>query len=431
MKETLIGFVRKYTSVLIWLFAALLPTQLGLHLWPSWSYVEGLRMDYLAPTLTLLDIVLGLTLFALWTTGTLVKPSSHRSLRAVILVGIGIVINVMFSSLPILTLYRWIKVIMAGWVFVSILTEKEHQKVVVLGLVSASCVQLALVLQQFFTQGAIQGGWYWLGERAIYPWMPDIAQLSVNGTQFMRPYGTFSHPNAMGGFFLSVHFLLWYMQHKSKETGNTWTVWCLLGTFTSALLVCMSFSKSAVIAFTFIHIVLVLRDSSYRWCKLCLVARPLMLIVVCLVFIQGQGDVYSVEKRWHLLTHAAQVIQQHLVVGTGLGTSVGATAGVYFQAIPLYQPVHQIGVLWLEETGLVGMVVLIYLMKLYRRRMSCSWGALAPLMAILLTSLGDHYWLTQSQNIYLCLLVIIWHLSLHDSQNDGKMTPRMSSWTDA
>ncbi len=429
MIESLIGFVRKYTSVLIWLFAALLPTQLGLHLWPSWSYVEGLRVDYLAPTLTLLDIVLGLTLLALWTTGALARPTSHRSIRAILLIGMGMVVNVFFSSLPFLTLSRWIKIIMAGWVFASILNEKRYQKAVVLGLVSASCVQLALVLQQFFTQGAIQGGWYWLGERAIYPWMPDIAQLSINGTQFMRPYGTFSHPNAMGGFFLCVHFFLWYTQHKSSPAGKPWSLVCILGTFTSSLLVCISFSKAAIGTFTLIHILLVFRDPAYRWCKLCLIARPLMLIAVCLIFMQGQGDLYSVEKRWALLSHAMQVILPHLVTGTGLGASVATMAGVYFHAIPLYQPVHQIGVLWFAETGLVGVVVVIYLIGLYATRFDRSWGALAPLAAVVLTGLGDHYWLTQLQNIYLFILVIIWHLSLHDSQNDGKMDERKEGKT--
>jgi hypothetical protein len=146
-----------------------------------------------------------------------------------------------------------------------------------------------------------------------------------------------------------------------------------------------------------------------------------MLIVVCLIFLQGQGDLYSVEKRWALLSHALQVIPQHLVTGTGLGTSVATMAGIYFHAIPLYQPAHQMGVLWFEETGLVGTIVAMYLIRLYSNTCDRSWGALAPLVAVFLTGLGDHYWLTQPQNIHLLLLVIAWYLSLHDSQNDGKM----------
>ena len=404
-----------------WLLFFLLPTQLGLHLWPTWAYIEGMRVDYLAPTLTLGDVLLGAVLLYFWKTRRLLTARTPRARRTILLIVSGIVCNVAFSMLPLLTLLKWIKIVIAGWLFVSILNEKNCQRAVVLGLVSTSCVQLTLVLQQFFTQGAIQGGWYWLGERAIYPWMPDIAQLSINGTQFMRPYGTFSHPNAMGGFFLVAHFLLWYIQHKSHSTGKYWSLLCVLGTFTSSLLVYISFSKAAIGTFTLIHILLVFRDPAYRWCRLCLVARPLMLIVVCLIFLQGQGDLYSVEKRWTLLSHAIQLIPQHLVTGTGLGTSVMTMAGTYFHAIPLYQPVHQIGVLWFAETGLVGMVVVIYLIRIYSNRFDRSWGALAPLVAVVLTGLGDHYWLTQSQNIYLLLLVIAWHLSLHDSQNDGKM----------
>lgn len=415
----------------VWILCFSLPTQLGLHLWPSWSHIEGLRVDYLSPTLTLTDCVLIATLAYLWHTNRLVSVDTARARRTILLVIIGIMCNVVFALLPLLALLKWIKIVLAGWVFVSILNEKNHQKALVLGFVSASCVQLALVLPQFFTQGALQGAWYWLGERAIYPWMPDIAQLSMHGTQFMRPYGTFSHPNALGGFFLVVHFVLWHIQHKSHVPGKMWQLFCLLGTFCSSLLVLISFSKAAIGTFTLIHILLVLKDPTYRWCKICLVARPLMLTIVCLVFIQGQGDLYSVDKRWMLLSHAIQTIPQYLVSGTGLGSSVATMAGVYFHAIPLYQPVHQVVVLWFVETGLVGVVVVIYLIKLHAHRCDRSWGALTPVFAVVLTGLLDHYWLTQPQNVYLLLLVIAWYLSLHDRQNDGKMTPRVSSQADA
>jgi len=35
-----------------------MPTQLALHFWPSWAHVFGIRVDYLAPTLYLTDLLL-------------------------------------------------------------------------------------------------------------------------------------------------------------------------------------------------------------------------------------------------------------------------------------------------------------------------------------------------------------------------------------
>ena len=39
------------------MFLCLLPTQLGKHFWPGWSLISGIRVDYLAPTIYLVDII--------------------------------------------------------------------------------------------------------------------------------------------------------------------------------------------------------------------------------------------------------------------------------------------------------------------------------------------------------------------------------------
>ena len=54
----------KLYQLLFSLLILLLPTQLGRHFWPSYSFVFGLKVDYLSPTLYLTDIFLVLTLIA-------------------------------------------------------------------------------------------------------------------------------------------------------------------------------------------------------------------------------------------------------------------------------------------------------------------------------------------------------------------------------
>ena len=44
-------------QVLFLLLLILLPTQLGYHFWPNWSFVFGIRSDYLAPTIYFTDIL--------------------------------------------------------------------------------------------------------------------------------------------------------------------------------------------------------------------------------------------------------------------------------------------------------------------------------------------------------------------------------------
>src|SRR5260221_1150 len=52
------------------LFIVLLPVQLGLHFWPDWALVSGIRVDYLAPVIYLTDLIvialLAVVFAALW-----------------------------------------------------------------------------------------------------------------------------------------------------------------------------------------------------------------------------------------------------------------------------------------------------------------------------------------------------------------------------
>ena len=50
-------FISKLRNILLFLFLLLIPTQLGRHFWPEWSYVLGIRVDYLSPVLYLVDII--------------------------------------------------------------------------------------------------------------------------------------------------------------------------------------------------------------------------------------------------------------------------------------------------------------------------------------------------------------------------------------
>ena len=50
---------------LFWLLILLLPVQLGRHFWPDFSFVLGLKIDYLSPTFYLTDLLV-LMILSLW-----------------------------------------------------------------------------------------------------------------------------------------------------------------------------------------------------------------------------------------------------------------------------------------------------------------------------------------------------------------------------
>ena len=52
----------KVKRILFKILVLLLPVQLSKHFWPLWSYISGIRLDYLSPVVYLTDILLFLLL---------------------------------------------------------------------------------------------------------------------------------------------------------------------------------------------------------------------------------------------------------------------------------------------------------------------------------------------------------------------------------
>ena len=50
------NLVERLEKIFLIGFLVTIPTQLGLHFWPEWSKVAGIRVDYLSPVLYLTDI---------------------------------------------------------------------------------------------------------------------------------------------------------------------------------------------------------------------------------------------------------------------------------------------------------------------------------------------------------------------------------------
>src|ERR1035437_10261792 len=65
------------SAIFFYLLVLFLPTQLGKHFWPNFSYVYGIRIDYLSPTLYFTDLlVIGLILF--WVLEVLINAKGTR-----------------------------------------------------------------------------------------------------------------------------------------------------------------------------------------------------------------------------------------------------------------------------------------------------------------------------------------------------------------
>jgi hypothetical protein len=130
------------------------------------------------------------------------------NLKTLLIIGF-IIINIVVASIPMVAIYKWLRI---GQLLISIVWIKNNKELVKNYLLKIIPVWLIgeslLVVAQMANNGSLNGIFYWLGERNFTFNTVGIAQMSVFGRGLIRGYGTFSHPNSLAGFLL-VSLVLW------------------------------------------------------------------------------------------------------------------------------------------------------------------------------------------------------------------------------
>ncbi|MCX6706050.1 MAG: hypothetical protein NTV24_03015, partial [Candidatus Woesebacteria bacterium] len=193
--------------LIVFALVFLLPTQLAYHFWPQFSYIHGLRVDYLSPAIYLTDILIVLLL-------PYIKKRLYLLLLPIIIFAL---VNCVFAQIPIVALLKWIvvfKLVVLGLYFYS--CDLHMLKKTIVSALSLSLAIIFLIgLLQFIFQKTIGGPLYLLGERSFTSLTPGISLMNFFGKSLMRAYSTFSHPNSFAGFVV-VSFLI-TLSFKSKR----------------------------------------------------------------------------------------------------------------------------------------------------------------------------------------------------------------------
>jgi hypothetical protein len=375
----------KLKEFLIYTLIFFLPTQLGKHFFFPFSYISGVKIDYLAPSFYITDCIF-ILLFLL----SLQKINIQFSKKITILI-IFITFNIIFSLSPWISIYKWIKFIEIIALFHALNIELKS-KFILISLVASSVIQLSLVLYQMVNHHSLQGIAYFLGERYFSISTPGIAKVTLQGIEVLRGYGTFSHPNSMGGFYV---FFYTFILFDKRFNSFLKLKYLFLGI--SSILIFLSFSKIAI--FTFL-IITIYYASKYITCKLCAFGRIIILLILSLIFLSAKGDPESFEKRIFLIKNSLVTFIQHPIAGTGNGAYL--LAQIQFPTHYPYlfiQPVHNIFILALVESGFPLFVFSIFLLIPYIKRNLNSMTFRMLLLVVLVTGFFDHYWLTLQQNL--------------------------------
>ena len=401
-----------------------MPTQLGKHFWPNWAFVYGLRLDYLSPTIYLTDIfILGIFLFSLPKLIQEIKQVQKKYFIGSVLILLVFLVGLMGSKNLGAGLYGVIKFLEFSFlVYFAAKNYKSFNQVVLFCCVFLAIVfEASLAILQYLNQGSLGGIFYFFGERAFNATTPGIANASINGQLFLRPYATFSHPNVLAGFLILAMLLLFLFSLKNRLLKPFALIGIILGT--SALF--LTLSRTAILLWI-IYLVILFGLWMFEKYKKHnfnpqLLVFSIVTILVVIVFLVWQNNYVlqrflttklsdeSVVQRQELISQSLKMFSTNPLFGTGINNFYNNLSfNISNQKSEFIQPVHNIFLLVLSETGIIGLCAFLFLLlksflAILKKQ---NKYLLLSLLAIIFLGMFDHYFLTLQQGQLLLSLVL-------------------------
>ena len=265
-----------------------------------------------------------------------------------------------------LSTFRLIEAI-ALWVFV--VNFSFHSRRLFWVIVSSGFVQSMFAVLQFCTKNVFASKW--LGMAAQSPIMfSGESVIETTCGRFLRAYGTFPHPNILGGFLAVAAILSIWLFLSSKNKMES--VISLLFVIENMIGLGLTFSRSAYFAFILSSIICLAMAILYS--KKSQQSQKGIFITLVFIFfvlafsILNQGLVFSrinagsrleqksFFERGELLQESIQIISRHPLLGAGIGNY---TVAAHNEINPQkksweYQPVHSLYFLIASELGALG-----------------------------------------------------------------------------
>ena len=444
----------KIHRILYYLLLFFLPTQLGFHRWPSWSYVLGRRIDYLSPTVYLTDVLILFMLFFWFIESykgvrnyVLCLPagkagimgmkksffpvvfSKIRNTKTIIFFFLLVFGNIWVAQNQPVAMYGWVKVVefFLFFCYIKKTTPSFVSSSLVLLLSMTYTSTIAIV--QFALQHSIGGIFWFLGERTFDIGTPGIARFDWCGLfvsscrPILRSYATFPHPNVLAGYIVALlPVFAFLMQKKIRDTFPTrkkitqFVIPAII--FLSILTLVLTFSRSALAVglLVFCFYIIFNKPNNNK------TKAMLILMIMCIALSIGMAGKQlplsseSVLVRQDLNTNAVALWKTSPLFGVGLKNSIVSLPSVmHIKQVYFLQPPHNIYLLVLAETGVVGAAIFLWIIIIIFGRLRYQGNqkgrAIAltktlSLASILVLGIVDHYSLTLQQGQLLLTYII-------------------------
>jgi hypothetical protein len=373
-------------------------------------FVEGIYVNYLVPTLSIIDLGILLVLGSILLTKGF---SFYKNLFKTIKNGLApllvflLVQNVLLSDFnSLLFSLRLFSLILLFLSMLQITKEIKLDKRVKEKIFNSGAVILLTNVLIQGTLGAVQFkrgsglGIDFLGESEIVGGMMGSSFVELSGQIFLRAYGTFPHPNVLGGFLLLGIFLGTYIYQRRRLTGSL-----LVGV--SFLAMVFTFSRIHIFLSVLVILVFLSKQILFKKKSLLSISFSPLLLLERFQNLFNSGD-RSWSERQDLIRASFRVIKEDWLTGIGGGNFVKGMEGFVprtSRGILLTQPVHNIFLLYLSEYGILGFLLIFYVLfyTIIKNFKKISLYGLLIILVIMVIGLFDHYLFSLPQGMVILM----------------------------
>lgn len=452
----------RFDLIFFYLFVFFLPLEKK-HVFVRSALDSSAYNPWLSIELYLTDIIFALVLlfFALriFQRGNhFLKTSFHKkTLSLVVVFFVVVLIPFLLRGLGGLEIFHLTKLLeyllLFLYAMLNVDTIVKLLSVMIIFIIS-SLFQAVLGIWQFTVQHSL--GLKILGEPDLAPLLENVAKIVVEGEKMIRAYGSLSHANILGAYlFTGLVFIVGLacfsllLLAKKRENGvsretvfekqsRIMTILLSLAFYLLFLGLVLSFSRSSWLAFLMALVFLAWFSRKF-WPGLKLfigknrlfIAILFILILATIIYFlpqikakTSQFDQFGDQARTGRIFYteiAFAMIKKHPFLGLGYGNFVAKMANFSQKSLAgwEFQPVHNVFLLSLAETGLLGFLAfcgfLIYFLRqkaqiFLEGKILSSKALFISLFAVLFgffpILLFDHYFWSIQQGALLFWLIL-------------------------
>jgi hypothetical protein len=371
-------------------------------------FVNGVIVNYMIPTISVLDLGVFLLLLSMFFENILIlKWKGFSFLKVFIVFTIYLVIqNIAIGEF--LTLFNSLRLIFYLFTFYQLslnIKDLLRQRVLVYILILSLLLVLfqgIVALIQF--SGGTSLGIYFLGESHVVSGMMGSSFLTLNNQLYLRGYGTFPHPNVFSGWLIFNIFLGWYL-FESMERKRDYSIILMI---ISSLVMVLTFSRVGYLVTGIVWVVFlgnifvrintkkqkrsIKNAKTKEYGMIGLVGERVMNLV-------GGGDT-SWSDRVGLMKASFSIIKDNLLMGVGLGrfvSNMGDLVPRSSNGILLLQPVHNIFLLLISEVGIIGFGLFSTLLYFFLEKKKFTVRFITLLICLFVIGMFDHYMISLGQ----------------------------------